>query len=35
MELSNQLKTILKLVETYDIRHCSKCKQMKKNECVQ
>ncbi len=30
MEFSNKLKTILKLVETYDICHCSKCKQLKK-----
>ncbi len=30
MDLSNKPKTILKLVKTYDIRHCSKYRQMKK-----
>ena len=30
MELSNKLRAILKLAETYDVRHCSKCKQIKK-----
>ena len=30
MELSNKLRTILKIVETHDIRHCSKCKELKK-----